>query len=109
LVSWDELGDAINLGLYKSISEVNTAVIEMQALECDSLGSSGRNIHASNMSHHETPANVPAERVCAGNNENEFKTNPDEPWECPVCTFINENGLHLVCAVCNSPRFSSEM
>ena len=28
----------------------------------------------------------------------------DGPWNCPACTFLNENPLHLVCAVCGTAK-----
>ena len=32
------------------------------------------------------------------------RTNPDGSWNCSACTYLNENPLHLVCAVCGNPK-----
>lgn len=30
-------------------------------------------------------------------------------WECPVCTYLNENPLHLACAMCGAPKVNNGM
>ncbi len=29
----------------------------------------------------------------------------NKPWKCETCTFINENGIYLLCGVCDTPRY----
>ena len=51
-------------------------------------------------------------RINEPRNESTQSTSEDDsggkPWQCPVCTFINENPMHLICGVCSSPRIDGE-
>ncbi|KAL3826681.1 hypothetical protein ACHAXA_001204 [Cyclostephanos tholiformis] len=31
------------------------------------------------------------------------------PWNCSACTFLNDNPLHLVCAICGTARLASKL
>ena len=42
--------------------------------------------------------------ITAPQQQPEADDNEDGPWNCPACTFLNENPLHLVCAVCGTAK-----
>ena len=42
----------------------------------------------------------------SGGDDREKKSASTKPWECSICTYINERGMHLICEICGSPRIS---
>ncbi|EED90346.1 predicted protein [Thalassiosira pseudonana CCMP1335] len=129
LISWDDLEDAIYIGLHNSISDINNSVTEKQewkptdAVLVQSAGgsfgvaSNGGLGTANGDDNAKTIGSAVASRFSTSRineprNESTQSTSEDDsggkPWQCPVCTFINENPMHLICGVCSSPRIDGD-
>jgi hypothetical protein len=112
LITWDDLEDAILVGLHNSLSDVNTEVNYMQDWKqrsTESISHSATNTQAPTKESRETTT-VP-QPDDHGDSANATSTTVNAvaggekgPWRCSFCTVINENPLHLICGVCNSPR-----
>eukprot|EP00585_Thalassiosira_rotula_P014562 CAMPEP_0196169676 /NCGR_PEP_ID=MMETSP0911-20130528/4203_1 /TAXON_ID=49265 /ORGANISM="Thalassiosira rotula, Strain GSO102" /LENGTH=224 /DNA_ID=CAMNT_0041436067 /DNA_START=74 /DNA_END=748 /DNA_ORIENTATION=+ len=82
-VSWDDLEDAIQVGLQGSLLDLSLNVVQKQVWKpSDAGGGSNAEI---------------------GNTSNGRREIDDKPWKCHVCTYDNEHGgFH--CGMCDNPR-----
>lgn len=81
--SWDDLGDEIATALHQSMHLSGSLTFSKKS----SIGSSSTSGHGS-------PKKGAVD---------------DGPWNCPACTFLNENPLHLVCAVCGTAKAAKKL
>ena len=128
LLSWDDLEDAIYIGLHNSISDLNLEINHKQEWKQHS-GDNDNSIaiipSASNIPRQNASDQISASQFASSqfassqpnedcnhhtqqNRTTAISTNDSDrvkgPWRCAKCTFINENPLHLVCKVCTVPR-----
>ena len=116
LITWDDLEDAIYIGLHNSISDIDAEVNYKQEWNLQSTDT----VHApttnegatSSITTHRTPSpqrvqhhfqNTNVTTTTAASQQNSTD-NEKGPWRCSKCTFINENPMHLICDVCTLPR-----
>jgi len=91
--SWDDLGAEISMALKESMflgSSVKSAELSRSLVEEDSKPSS--RTRGSSLSIQEEQSQDPSPIQKGG------------AWNCPACTFLNENPLHLVCAICGTAK-----
>ena len=76
-VSWDELGDPIQMALESSLRDLSCQVVGKQCI---------------------------AKKRVLKPEEPILSDTDIGPWQCRDCAFVNGNGRHLTCAVCNAQR-----
>ena len=76
-VSWDELGDPIQMALESSLRDLSCQVVGKQCI---------------------------AKKRVLKPDEPILSDTDIGPWQCRDCAFVNGNGRHLTCAVCNARR-----
>mmetsp|Transcript_19386 Transcript_19386/g.34876 ORF Transcript_19386/g.34876 Transcript_19386/m.34876 type:complete len:1024 (+) Transcript_19386:2-3073(+) len=82
-VSWDDLEDAIQVGLQGSLVDLSLNVVQKQVWKPSDAGGE---------------SNAEIENTSNGRREID-----DKPWKCHVCTYDNEHGgFH--CGMCNNSR-----
>jgi hypothetical protein len=113
LLTWDDLEDAIYIGLHNSISDINSEVNHKQEWKqqsTESIHSAARAPKITHNSHNDSAAAPPPSRLDSQTTNRAVSMQRKEsdcekgPWRCSKCTFINDNPLHLICGVCQSPR-----
>jgi hypothetical protein len=105
LISWDDLEDAIYVGLHNSLADIDTIVNEKQDWghhtrnESSAMAANKRN----DDSHQSDCQTQQMSGVTRSNTVDDSEQ--EGPWCCNKCTFLNENPLHLICGACNLPRY----
>jgi hypothetical protein len=103
-ITWDDLEDAISIGLHNSLSDVNAEVSHKQDWRQQSLESISHVATNAPTTRKETQETSTEEPVTSSATVNAKNGGQKGPWRCSFCTVINENPLHLICSVCNLPR-----
>jgi len=99
-ITWDDLEDAIVLGLHNSLSDIDSAVNRTQSSMQDSIPSIDIDETPIKIKHDSQSANSASTMQSHSSEE-------DGAWQCSKCTFVNKN-LHLVCGACNEKRVSAQ-
>lgn len=94
-ITWDDLEDAIVLGLHNSISDIDSEVNRTQDWMQDSIPSID-----------ETPTKIKydTQSINSATTMQSRSSDDEGAWQCITCTFVNKNPLFLVCGACGLPR-----
>lgn len=93
--SWDDLQD-----------EIATAMTQSMMIDASGRNTNDNGKHCTNSKHSSSPLRPHTidDKSKNGSGEIKHKEADQGAWNCPACTFLNENPLHLVCAICGTAQ-----